>query len=339
MPPKLYRTLQTPVPFRAPNYPAPLQELFEALHIEPPWFTTPEKEDSIASTPPTTQINHMVLCTTANNTFFPDSPNDHISPHDGTHAPTRTTNQNVYIPKRKSMNVQVYLHTCEKREEAHALLDSGATENFMQLTYAQRLKFPICKLMEPRMLYNVNGTINKAGIIRWSTDVKVQTGMQHTWMRFFLSDIGNHKIILGYPWFSAVQPNIDWRKAWIDISHLPIILQAKDTAKARFLPWKAPTVPSNPVRINQLFLAQLVFESKPAPPTDASKIPAPYRQFTKVFSEEASHEFPPMHVWDHAIELKPGALSTLPGKIYPLSQVKLQELQKFVDKHLKQGTI
>ena len=62
-------------------------------------------------------------------------------------------------------------------------------------------------------------------------------------------------------------------------------------------------------------------------------------QFTKVFSKEASHEFPPAHVWDHAIELKPGAPSTLPSKIYPLSQVELQELQKFVDEHLKRGTI
>ena len=44
-------------------------------------------------------------------------------------------------------------------------------------------------------------------------------------------------------------------------------------------------------------------------------------------------------IWDHAIELKPGAPSTLPGKIYLLSQVELQELQKFVDEHLKRGTI
>ena len=59
----------------------------------------------------------------------------------------------------------------------------------------------------------------------------------------------------------------------------------------------------------------------------------------KVFSEEASHEFPPAPVWDHAIELKPDALATLPGKIYLLSQTELQELQKFVDEHLKRGTI
>ena len=158
-------------------------------------------------------------------------------------------------------------------------------------------------------------------------------------MRFFLSDLGNHRIILGYPWFSAVQPNIDWRQAWIDISHLPIILRAKDAAKARFLPCRSPTVPSNPVQVDQLFIARLVFESKSLPVAPDSKIPKQYQQFTKVFSEEASHEFPPTRVWDHAIELKPGAPSMLPGKIYLLSQVELQELQKFVDEHLKRGTI
>ena len=65
------------------------------------------------------------------------------------------------------------------------------------------------------------------------------------------------------------------------------------------------------------------------------KVPLQYHWFSKVFSEEASHEFPPTRVWDHAIELKPNAPTTLPGKIYPLSQVELQELQKFIQEHLK----
>jgi hypothetical protein len=42
-------------------------------------------------------------------------------------------------------------------------------------------------------------------------------------------------------------------------------------------------------------------------------IPMQYQQFTRVFSEEASHEFPPSWLWDHAIELKLGAPLTLPG--------------------------
>ena len=160
------------------------------------------------------QINHLVLCTTSDDDLTPDLQNDQVYTRDDdtrTHAPTQTTNENVYIPKQKSMHVRVYLHTCEKREEERALLDSGALENFMHLPYARRLKYPVHKLNEPRLLYNVDGTINKGGEICWYTDVKVQTGTQHTWMRFFLSDLGNNRVILGYPWFSAVQPNIDWR--------------------------------------------------------------------------------------------------------------------------------
>ena len=159
------------------------------------------------------------------------------------------------------------------------------------LDYAKSLHFPIKELNEPRMLYNVDGTINKAGIIRYCTDLKVQTGTNHTWMRFFLSDLGNHQVILGYPWFAAVQPKVDWKRGWIDISQLPIVIRAIDAAKARFLPRKSPLVPKSLKRINKIYLARVTFEPKKS--TSNSQIPQQYQQFTKVFSEEVSHEFPP----------------------------------------------
>jgi len=68
-------------------------------------------------------------------------------------------------------------------------------------------------------------------------------------------------------------------------------------------------------------------------------IPMEYRRHQKVFSEEAAQRFPESCIWDHAIELKPGTPSTLPGKIYTLSQLELQELQKFVKEHLAKGYI
>jgi len=64
-----------------------------------------------------------------------------------------------------------------------------------------------------------------------------------------------------------------------------------------------------------------------------------YKRHHKVFSEKATQRFPESHIWDHAIELKPGAPSTLPRKIYALSQLELQELQKFVKEHLAKGYI
>jgi hypothetical protein len=41
------------------------------------------------------------------------------------------------------MTVRFFIHTKSKRAEALTLVDSGATENFMNLDYAHYLRLPI----------------------------------------------------------------------------------------------------------------------------------------------------------------------------------------------------
>src|SRR5487761_1795964 len=263
----------------------------------------------------------------------------------------------VYISLRKSMNVRFFIHSKSKRTEALALLDSGATENFLNLSYAKYLHLPIKRLAQPRKLFNVDKTLNKGGDLQFYTDLQVQTGAQRTNLRFFLSDLGENKVILGYPWFAAVQPNIDWKRGWIDHSQLPIILRAPDAAKARFLPRTINQARTQPEE--QIFIGRVIIEPdqpeeftpftfgqknpiqlRDQPTTEAiPNIPPQYASFTKVFSEEASHQFPPSRIWDHAIELKPGAPSTLPGRLIRLCQAEQQELRKFIQEHLRRGTI
>jgi hypothetical protein len=105
-----------------------------------------------------------------------------------------------------------------------ALVDSGMTENFLNLTYAKWLRLPIKRLENLRKLYNVNRTENKAGKLQYYMNLETQTGTTSSKLHFFLSDLREHKAILGYPWFMAVQPNINWKKGWIDHTQLPIIL-------------------------------------------------------------------------------------------------------------------
>jgi aspartyl protease len=124
------------------------------------------------------------------------------------------------------MTVQFFIHSIAKRAEAVALVDSGATENFMNLTYAKWLQLPIKQLSEMRKLLNVDGTENKSGKLKYYTDLSVQTRRAHTTLHFYLLDLGEQKAILGYPWFIAIQPNIDWQKGWINHAQLPIILHA-----------------------------------------------------------------------------------------------------------------
>jgi len=102
------------------------------------------------------------------------------------------------------MSIQVYLHTTNKRAETRALLDSGATENFINHQYAGSLHLPTKRLPTPRKVYNVDGTLNKKGDIQYYTDLEVRTGEKRVNMRFFLTDLGPQKMILGYPWFAAI---------------------------------------------------------------------------------------------------------------------------------------
>jgi hypothetical protein len=52
----------------------------------------------------------------------------------------------------------------------------GALENFMNLTYAKWLKLLIQQLPQPRKIFNMDGTTNKSGDLRYYTDLEVQTG-------------------------------------------------------------------------------------------------------------------------------------------------------------------
>ena len=122
----------------------------------------------------------------------------------------RKTSDNVYMSNRKSMNLRAYVHATHRRTETAALLDSGATENFMSLMYAKWLKLPFKRLAEARPLFNIDGSTNKSGSIKYYMDLEMQMGMKRTNMHFFLTDMGDHKVILGYPWFAANQPKIDW---------------------------------------------------------------------------------------------------------------------------------
>jgi len=99
-----------------------------------------------------------------------------------------------------------------KRAETIALLNSGATENFMSLDYAKHLHLPIKTFKEPRRLFNINRTPNKAGDLKYYTNLTTRTGTQARMLQYFLSDLGDSKVILGYPWFAAAQPKIDWAR-------------------------------------------------------------------------------------------------------------------------------
>ena len=57
------------------------------------------------------------------------------------------------------MTVCFYVYSIAKRAEAIALVDLGATENFMNLSYARWLKLLIQTLQQPCKIFNINRTV------------------------------------------------------------------------------------------------------------------------------------------------------------------------------------
>ena len=58
----------------------------------------------------------------------------------------------------------------------------------------------------------------------------------------------------------------------------------------------------------------------------------------KVFGKVESERMPVRKVWDHAIDVKED-FKPSKAKVYPLSRNEREEVQKFVDEHLKKGYI
>ena len=61
----------------------------------------------------------------------------------------------------------------------------------------------------------------------------MQMGNQKVWLQFFLTDLADKKAILGYPWFAANQPKIDWAQGWINSTQLPLILCTRKAIESR----------------------------------------------------------------------------------------------------------
>ena len=71
--------------------------------------------------------------------------------------------ESVYVAKQRSIQVAVQLYTRFRRVKVDALLDCGATKNFIHPRLVKRMKLATRTLKKPRQVKNVDGTPNKAG--------------------------------------------------------------------------------------------------------------------------------------------------------------------------------
>ena len=93
---------------------------------------------------------------------------------------------------------------------ASALVDSGTTENFVDICTAECWGMPRKTLFKPRPIVNVDGTENKAGAVTEACILEIEHQGKWKLQHFYITDLGFDRVLLGYPWLSMFNPQIDW---------------------------------------------------------------------------------------------------------------------------------
>ena len=115
-----------------------------------------------------------------------------------------------------------------------ALLDSGATGLFMNTTFAREKGFKIEKLKKPLLVRNMDGTVNAGGAIIHQVEYNMFFKGHVERARMDICNLGKTEVILGILWLAAHNPEIDWEKGEVEMTHcLPIYGKRKQEGKKK----------------------------------------------------------------------------------------------------------
>jgi len=114
--------------------------------------------------------------------------------------------------KTTSFKIPVTLWVYEKKVQTKALVDSGATINFINRVVMENNNLVTYKLANPYCVINTDGTPNKAGYITEYVQAYVEIGLYRTTQHLFVTNLENKEMMIGYSYLYKHNPNIDWQK-------------------------------------------------------------------------------------------------------------------------------
>lgn len=216
------------------------------------------------------------------------------------------------------LSVPITVGTGEDKVSLAALVDSGAEDSLMDSELAKQTGLPLEALETPLPTVALNGE-EIARITHRTLPVTVVVSGNHVEnLGFLLLPSPQNPVVLGYPWLSRHNPQIDWSagriKGWSTRCHSECLRSAR--------PAVSPAA------------------SPPAPvtPSDLSKIPSVYHDISEVFSKERALSLPPHRPYDCAIELLPGA--PLPSsRLYNMSRPEREAMEEYIATSLDAGII
>jgi len=135
---------------------------------------------------------------------------------------------------------EVWLKVGLEKLESHkgivvkVLLDSGVTGLFMDTTFAKKKGFKMEKLKKPLLVRNVDGTANVGGAITHQVKCNIFFKGHIERAKMNVCNLEKIELILEMPWLAAHNPEIDWEKGEVKMTHCsPICGRRKQEVKEK----------------------------------------------------------------------------------------------------------
>jgi len=107
------------------------------------------------------------------------------------------------------------------------LLDSRVTGLFMDMTFAKEKGFKMEKLKKPLLVRNMDGTVNAGRAITHQVECNMFFKGHIERARMDVCNLGKMELILGILWLAAHNPEIDWEKGEVKMTHCPPIYRRR----------------------------------------------------------------------------------------------------------------
>ena len=98
--------------------------------------------------------------------------------------------QAVFIPTKCQVKAPVSLQSAYLHTKLQALLDSGATNNFISPLTVNHFKLSTYELPKSKVIHNVDGTRNSQGLITYAVNLEVQYNNQSVPLLYMVMNMG-----------------------------------------------------------------------------------------------------------------------------------------------------
>jgi len=106
--------------------------------------------------------------------------------------------------------VTTRLHGTTRQTTINAMIDSGATEDFIDKGFCSKYNIRATQAKTIREVYLADGPPSAMGPITHIAKVPIDIGSHREMATFQVAKLSNHEVILGMPWLKQHNPRIDW---------------------------------------------------------------------------------------------------------------------------------